>query len=383
MRTTPIYYFIVCMLLTACHTGSQSQILKESIENRMEELVVQNGLPGMNFSMIFPDGRQIDCSAGYADTAKKVLLDEDYVMFSGSIGKTYAVAVLMQLVEEGKIDLDARFISYFPETDWLKGLTNIELITVRNLLEHTSGLPRYIEDQGVWDSLYYNPDKIWSYEDRLSFIMDKAPVHDVGKSWAYSDSNYLLIGMLIERIADAPYYSVVRSRILESQELHQTYPSNTREIKNLPVGYSRLPPFFRMPEIVVENGKYAFNPQMEWTGGGFASTTSDLARWARAYYTAECFSNGSLAQITTINPNGKDIGNSMSYAMGSFVFETDYGKMWGHTGFVPGFVSIFGFLPDQGIALALQVNCDYASGKKSLEQYLEDILEVSLNEGSN
>lgn len=378
MKRIPIFCLITLMLFLSCTRELKSQQISDSIENRLEELLAQNELPGMNFSIIYPEGDQIACSAGYADTEAEVLLDTKHVMFSGSIGKTYAVAVLMQLVEEEKIDLESRYLSYFPETVWLQRLPNMDQIRVRQLLEHTSGLPRYIENQALWDTLQANPDKVWTYEERLAFIFDRDPVHAPGEGWAYSDSNYLLIGMLIERITDAPYYSEVERRILKAQDLRDTHPAITREIENLPKGYSQLPPFFRMPRVLVENGAYAFNPQMEWTGGGFASTTSDLARWAKAYYGAECFSPGSLEQIITTNPNGADIGNDLSYGMGSFIFETRFGKMWGHTGFVPGFLSIFGFLPEKSIALALQINCDFASRGKPLEQYLEDLLEVAL-----
>ena len=378
MKRIPIFWLITFALFISSSREGRSQQIKDSIEHRLDELVAQNELPGMNFSIIYASGDQIDCSAGYADTEKKVLLDREHVLFSGSIGKTYAVAVMMQLVEEHKVDLDVRYLTYFPETDWLKRLPNMEQITVRQLMEHTSGLPRYIANQGLWDTLQANPDKVWTYEDRLAFIFDKAPVHATGEGWAYSDSNYLLIGMLIERITASPYYSEVKSRVLDPRDLRDTHPSITREIKNLPVGYSELPPFFRMPRVTVENGFYAFNPQMEWTGGGFASTTGDLARWAMAYYTAACFSTGSLEQIITINPSGKDIGNGMSYGMGSFIFDTSFGKMWGHTGFVPGFVSIFAFLPEESIALALQVNCDYAASRMPLEKFVEELLEVAL-----
>lgn len=378
MNRKPIRLLIILLLCLPCTREGRAQQILDSIEKRLEALVTENELPGMNFSIINASGDQLDCSAGHADTEKKVLLDTEHVLFSGSIGKTYAVAVLMQLVEEQKVDLDARYLAYFPETDWLKRLPNMEQITVRHLLEHTSGLPRYIADQGLWDTLQANPDKVWTYEERLAFILDKDPVHAAGDGWAYSDSNYLLIGMLIERITASPYYSEVISRVLEPLNLRDTHPAITREIKNLPVGYSELPPFFRMPKVTVENGIYAFNPQMEWTGGGFASTTSDLARWARAYYSAACFSPGSLEQIITVNPNGKDVGDGLSYGMGSFIFDTRFGKMWGHTGFVPGFVSIFGFLPERSIALALQVNCDYASRNKPLEKFVEDLLEVAL-----
>ena len=228
----------------------------------------------------------------------------------------------------------------------------------------------------VWDSLQANPDKIWTYEERLSFIFNQTPVHEAGKSWAYSDSNYLLIGMLIEEITNSPYYDEVYPRILRKEGLTTTYPGDTREIPNLSGGYSKLDAFFRMPEKMVVDGKYAFNPQMEWTGGGFASTTSDLAKWAKAYYEAKYFSTESLNQIVTPNKNALDLGGETAYGMGSFIFGSKHGKMYGHTGFVPGFLSVFGYFPESKTAVALQVNCDYATEKMSLNAYLYKILEV-------
>lgn len=381
MNRIPLYLPILLILLTACQSDKQSKALQAGLEAKMADLVERNDIPGLNFSLIHPDGRQLDLSAGYADLENELQLETGNVMFSGSIGKTYAVAVLMQLVEEGKADLDRSFKSYFPETAWLNRLPNIELITVRHLLEHSSGLPRYIEAQGVWDSISQNPDKVWSYEERLAFIFDSEPVHEAGAAWAYSDSNYLLIGMLIEKLSAAGYYDQVAARILGPLDLKDTYPAITRKITNLPLGYSRLPAFFRMPGIVVENGTYVFNPQMEWTGGGFASTTADLARWAEAYYTAAAFSDASLKEITTISPNGREIDKNLSYGMGSFIYETRYGQMWAHTGFVPGFQSIFAYLPESSLALALQVNADHASAEMGLDSYLEELLEVIIPGG--
>jgi len=131
---------------------------------------------------------------------------------------------------------------------------------------------------------------------------------------------------------------------------------------------------FRMPEIVVVDGKYAFNPQMEWTGGGMASTTPDLARWAKIYYEGQLFSDSLLNKITTPNSNAKMLDDSLAYGMGSFIYKTKFGKALGHTGFVPGFVSIFAYYPDKKIAVALQINCDYAADKLKLIDYLDKIL---------
>ena len=363
-------FLLQIILLGACNDVKQ-----DPIPEILQQLVKENEIPGLNFSIIYNDGTQKNYSSGLANLKTREKLNTDHVMFSGSVGKTYAVAVLMQLVEENRVDLKALFLDYFPDHEWLNKLPNIEDITVEMLLQHTSGLPRYINHQEVWDALKNNPDRVWTYHDRLSYIFNDEPVHKVGKGWAYSDTNYILIGMLIEKITGSAYYDEVKERILTLENFANTYPSIKRAIKNLPTGYSKLDSFFRMPEIVVEDGVYVFNPQMEWTGGGMALTTSDLAKWAEIYFEAKAFSKEMLGKITTVNSNGKDvIGKGSSYGMGCFIYETELGIAHGHTGFVPGFVSIFAYYPKQKLAVALQVNCDYAAKEMSLVDYLDRIL---------
>jgi D-alanyl-D-alanine carboxypeptidase len=243
------------------------------------------------------------------------------------------------------------------------------------LLQHTSGLPRYVIGTTIWDSLQAYPDKVWSYQDRMAFIFDSEPVHPAGKGWEYSDTGYILIGMLIETITGNYYYDEVRNRIIQPMELAETYAADKRELPNLAIGYSSLPETFRMPEKVVLNGKYVFNPQLEWTGGGFASSTPDLASWAKIYYEGDLFADSLLSKIITPNPNGSNIDPGLSYGMGSFIYEHKGEKAYGHTGFVPGFNSVFTYFPEYKIAIAIQVNCDYAAEKMSLLQYIDRILE--------
>ena len=138
-------FLLFAFVLQSCNLKQQRN---PELQGALDQLVTENSVPGINFSIIYADGSQENYSSGLADTDTQLKLNENHVMFSGSIGKTYAVAVLMQLVEEGKVDLDKTFISYFPDTEWLLELPNIKDITVRMLLEHTSGLPRYIDNQG-------------------------------------------------------------------------------------------------------------------------------------------------------------------------------------------------------------------------------------------
>ena len=353
---------------------------QDKVQTKMDSLVEATQIPGINFSIIYSDGNQVDYSAGFAHMKNGIPLSPNDKFLSGSIGKTYAATLLFQLIDQGKVHLEDPFLSFFPDSQWLLKLPNIKEITVEHLLQHRSGLPRWVLKPEVWETLSKDPDKVWTYKDRLSFVFDDPPVHPAGKGWAYSDTNYLLIGMLIERLMGQGYYTVVDSLILRPTKLTETLPSNTRTLPGLVMAYSQLPPQFHIPDTVLEEKRYLFNPQIEWTGGGMASTTSDLARWAKTYYAGDLFSSSLLEKVVRINPNGKEVMGTSSYGMGSFIYSTPLGKAYGHSGFMPGYTSIFAYYPDLNIAVALQSNCDYLGSYISLTQCLDLLVPTALAE---
>ena len=348
------------------------------IQYTLDSIVEANGLPGLNLCLITGHGQSEIYSSGYAHMETGIALTPDHILFSGSIGKTYAAAVIMQLVDEGKINLSDRFLDFFADSVWLAELPNIQSITIRMLLQHTSGLPEYVMKPEIWSDLNKDPDRVWTYRERMSYISGDEPVHEAGKGWGYSDTGYVLLGMLIERITGKHYYDVVQDRLLTPLNLTDTYPSLKRNMHNLPQGYSRLPAFFQIPEKVVEDGIYCFNPQLEWTGGGFACTTPDLAKWARAYYRGSLFSDSLFQQVIAPNEEGYQIQPGLSYGMGSFIFETRHGTAVGHSGFVPGFLSIFAHYPELEISAALQINCDYLSRSLALIDILNLVLQYRI-----
>ncbi len=375
MKKIIISVFVISVIFGCSNSNNKKISSKdENINKTLDSLVKLNKVPGVNFSVIFKNGEQKNFSSGYSNKEEKEKLSSNHIMFSGSIGKTYAAALLLQLVDEGKVELNKKIKDYFPETDWLDKLPNIEHITVELLLQHRTGLPRYAMKKELWDTVHTNPDKVWTYKDRFSFVFGDEPLHEAGKGWAYSDTNYLLIGMLIEKITETYYYDELKKRIFTQANLFKTYPSDKRKYKNLATGYSDLPDTFYMPKIVVENETYCFNSQMEWTGGGIISTTSDLAMWAKKFYEGELFSDSLMNKVITPNKDGKAVIDNLSYGMGSFIVDTNHGKTYGHTGFVPGFQSIFAYYPEYKLAVALQVNCDYASKTMSLYKYLDEIV---------
>ena len=376
MKNKSFFLGVIFLLFIGCKTNTvkNPQLVPEVI-SEMNEVIIKKKIPGLTFSIIHKNGAQLNYSAGLSDIDLNISLNANHSFFSGSIGKTYAAALLMKLIDTKKVDLKSTLISYFPDDDWLTKLPNINDITVEMLLQHTSGLPRYVLKPEIWKQINEEPNKVWTYEDRLSVIFNEDPVHEAGQAWAYSDTNYILLGMLIEKVTNNNYYDLINFQIIKPYDLNQTYPSLQRDIPNLAVGYSKMPAAFSVPNKTVENGSYFFNPQMEWTGGGMSSSTSDLAKWAKLYYSATPFSKNALQMITSENPNGHHVMGTNSYGMGSFIYETKYGNAFGHSGFMPGFNSLFIYYPDLGVAAAIQTNCDYASG---LNEIMDNLVSKSI-----
>lgn len=374
--------FLIVLVLSIFFGFSQNTekvVLNDSIISFLNQTITEKQIPGITFSVIDRRGKIKNYTAGYSDVEDKLELTTEHKFLSGSIGKTYAATLVFQLVESGRIDLNKKYIEYFPDTDWLTNLPNIYDITVEMLLQHTSGLPRYVLKPEIWNALYEDPNKVWTYEDRLQVIFNDNPVHEAGKGWAYSDTNYILLGMLIEKVTGNTYYNLVRDVILKPNQLSKTHPSNQRIIESLAQGYSKLPPSFHVPNKTVVEKKYFINPQLEWTGGGMASTTEDLAKWAKLYYEGVLVSKTSLHNITTANPNGKHVEGTSSYGMGSFIYETKHGEAFGHTGFMPGFNAIFIYYPKLGVAAAINVNCDYAVSVLNLNDLMDSLISIVKN----
>lgn len=374
-----ILFLGIALSLTFSYSQiAEKVVLNDSVIALLNKTVTEKNIPGINFSVIISNGEIKNYSAGFSDVENKIALTAKNTFLSGSIGKTYAATLVFKLVESGKIELSKKYIDYFPDSEWQINLPNINDITVEMLLQHSSGLPRYVLKPEIWNAVHEDPNKVWTYEERLQVIFNEEPVNEAGKGWAYSDTNYILLGMLIEKVTGEAYYDLVRNSILKPMQLHDTHPSNARIIENLAVGYSKMPPGFQVPNKTVEDKQYFMNPQLEWTGGGMASTTEDLAKWAKLYYEGHLVSKTSLHAIITPNPNGKNVEGTSSYGMGSFIYDTQHGEAYGHTGFMPGFNAIFIYYPKLGIAAAMQINCDYAGAFFKLNDFMDQLITYSI-----
>ena len=345
----------VCLMLVAATPAlSAQESLSATLQDRLTALHAESGAPGITAAVVLEDGTVLALAAGQSDTiAGRAMLPADR-MLQGSVGKTYVAAVALQLVQEGRLDLDAKVSTYLGGEPWFARLPNHADVTVRQLMTHTSGIVRYEFDDRFIDDLLAEPARVWDPVDQLAYLFDTEAPFAAGEGWEYSDTNYLILGLIIERLTGASYYDELRRRVLEPLGLDHTVPSDSRRIPGLVQGYAGVDNPFRLPDAVLADGEFVINPQFEWTGGGIASTTADLARWAKLLYEGQAFDAAMLPVMLDGVP--ARLGPNVRYGLGVIIRDTPLGPAWGHSGFFPGYLTEMAYFPDQRIAVAVQFN---------------------------
>jgi D-alanyl-D-alanine carboxypeptidase len=374
---------LIASLILGCndisHTrklSSERQRISEILQQKLDSITRTGVVPGMTFAVRFSDGETLSLSSGFSDKEKKIAMNPDDVMFSGSVGKTYVAALVLKLQEKGRLDIKKKAIHYLDDLAWFKRIPNAGDITLEMLLNHTAGVPEYVYDPTIWKTLRDKPDKVWSVEERFASILDKPAVNPPGKGWSYADSHYLILGLIIEKVTGKDYYQVLQELILHPCNLTRTTPADHRDLKGLVTGYTNLTAEMFLPEKVVNEGLYAFNPQLEWTGGGLVSTVSDLCQWASSLYGGQVLSKNSLQQMVQPVPMPTTLVENAGYGLGCFIGEHSGVKYLGHTGFVPGYITVMHYLPARGVALAMQLNSDNLHGKEATAVFnkLKDVI---------
>jgi D-alanyl-D-alanine carboxypeptidase len=357
-----ILFFLAMLLISGLSQCAQkasgqtnTEMLRQKLQKQMDDWHKSGKFAGATAGVILADGTSLGLATGYSDRDAKTPMRDSDLMLAGSVGKTYCAAAAMQMIREGYFNLDDKVEKYLGKEKWFTRLPNAKDITVRQLMNHTSGLVRYeFKDQFTKD-LTANPDKVWKPEELLSYLFDTKADFAAGKGWDYSDTNYIVLGMIMEKTAGKKYYAIVKERVLKPLKLKNTVPSDKRVIKGLVQGYAGKDNPFGGKDAVLENGKFIINPQFEWTGGGIATTAEELAFWTKAMYEGRAFPPEMLPSMLE-GVSAPMLGRETKYGLGVIIRPTRLGLTYGHSGFFPGYMTDVMYFPDKKIAVAVQVN---------------------------
>ena len=337
----------------AAVTGSND--LKKELQLKLDEWHKASKFPGATFGVVLPNGESFGLAVGYSDRDTKRAMKANDRMLAGSTGKTFAAATALQLVKEGKLGLDDKIEKYLGKEPWFNRLPNAKDVTIRMLMNHSSGLVRYEFKKEFTDFLTANPMKVWTAEERLAYLFDAKAPFEAGKGWDYSDTNYIVLGMIIERVTGKKFYDEARRRFIRKFELRDTVAQEGPVMKGVVQGYAGAGNPFGGKDAMIENGKFVVNPQLEWTGGGWASTGEDLARWAKLYFEGKAFDASLLPEVLD-GVSAPMLGRETKYGLCVIIRKTAAGTSYGHSGFFPGYMTDMMYFPEHKFAVAVQVN---------------------------
>ena len=380
---TPHRIGLIAAALVACSAVTAAQqpaavpqtSLRDRIQTYLDEWRASASFPGASVGVVLPDGTAFGVVTGVSDRASGTPMKVDDLMLAGSTGKTFFAAVALQLIERGTLELDAPISKYLGARPWFSRLPNAKEITVRHLMTHTSGIVRYEMDPKFTSDLRAQPDKVWKPEEQIAYQFDAKPPFAAGQGWDYSDTNYIVLGMIVEGITGKPFYDEIRTRFLAPLKLTRVVPSTNRRIPGLIPGYAGPRDPLGLPDEMMVKGELVINPQFEWAGGGFATSPLDLARWGRELYAGRALSPAARKIMLDAAVPAR-LGPETKYGLGVIVRPaTPVGLAWGHSGFFPGYQTELLYLADLGVSLAIQVNTSAprATGNRSLLRALYDI----------
>jgi len=338
--------------------------LTQALQAKLDQSRTRAKFPGAQVGFVFVEGQSPDGAAryrsgsvatGFADLQTNTSLKTSDRLLAGSIGKTFVAALTMLLVQDGKLNLDEKIERWLGNETWFAKLPNAKDITLRMLLNHSSGIPNHVDEPRFLKAVLKGGNQDIKYEELVGFVLNKKPLFAAGRGYSYADTNYILVGLIVEKVTGKKLYEQIIDRILKPNGLDRTIPSDAITLPEVANGYLDGKP-------VIVKGKFTINPQWEWAGGGFASTAEDLARWATLLYGGRILSETSLEQMMS----STTVGEGADYGLGVMTTPSKWGKSIGHDGEFPGYLSDMRYYPKYQLAVVFMVNFDQTKELNSL-----------------
>ena len=306
--------------------------------------LVADGVPGV-IIMTRRGQRVSDVVAGLADKATGQPMRRQDRVHIGSITKTFVAAVVLQLAAEGRLSLNDSVQKWLPGVITGHGYHPAQ-ITIRQLLQHTSGLRDYAADPRFQTAPAL--EKTWRPQQLVNIALRLGPpVH----GWLYSNTNYILLGMIIQKVTGHSPITEVRRRILVPLGLHDTsFPLTSKQIP-APYAHGYYGP------LDVTN---LVNPSSAWTAGAMISTVGDVARFYRVLLTGGLLPPAQQRELLATIPVD-DPGELFAehYGLGIYRVQLPCGTAWGHDGGYPGGFKTFAYTSPDGSRQAVMIYNDF------------------------
>ncbi len=279
-----------------------------------------------------------------------------------SITKTFVSAVVLQLDAEGAISLDDPVSAY---GDWLP---NGDDITVRHLLNHTSGVFDYIQDPEVLGSIFAGDGRVWSNEELVAIAVSYGPQAVPGERFSYTNTGYLLVDLIITAATGRTAGELVRERLLDPLRLRATWFASEEAVRG-----PLTPGWTDIGNGVLEDATHLADLSVAGAAGAMTSDTADLLDWTRLLYSGALLDRDQMAALLDTVDTGVE---GTRYGLGVTVYDYDeLGEFRGHTGAIWGYSSIAGYLPELDVSIVIIGNSYPIDVRFLLDRAVETVAE--------
>ncbi len=339
-----IYGLLCAVVLSSCTTPKAA--LNKKANLLVDQEIHEQNIPGIAVTVIKNGKVQLNEGYGYARLNDSVKVDPSNTLFRvASISKSMTSALMIALQKEGKLHLDSSVARYIPK--YLEGKSDF---TVRQLGGHLAGIRSYKNKE------FYSNIPYQSTSEAIEVFIHDPLKHEPGSKYLYSSYGWNLLSVVCEYAGGSPYLDLMREKVFGPYELSHTYPNTKVAEKahqqNDRTGYYRL-----------TDGKITEEPEVDlsnkWAGGGFESTSEDVARFAQKFWFSEMISNDLRTDYTT--PQKTDDGKSTKYGVAWVSGVDDKGRQWyGHAGGGVGAKAMMIVYPEEELVIVVLSNCSNA-----------------------
>ncbi|MCU0341065.1 MAG: beta-lactamase family protein [Spirosomaceae bacterium] len=339
------------------------------------EKFAQAGAVGVSITIKTPQGTWSNAT-GKADFTNNVALSPCHTMRIGSISKTFAAATILKLQDEGKLNINDKASKYLP-AEYVEKIKNLDKVTLRNLLQHTSGIHEYLGFEGIMRIQNFSAKGL-SAKENLRYSFGKKADFEPGTEWVYANVNYILLALVIENITKKTAYEAVTEKIIKPLGLQNTYASTTIPASMSRGYYDTMNNGIMRDQTPIDHNAVGGQDMLD---GGMISNSYDLAIFMEALNTGKLLSAKSMADLgLKIGFEVKDIPEELSYikdyGLGVFQLDIDGKKGTGHAGNVFCFNGIAYYFPAQKMSISILIN----SYSKELYKVLfsKEVLKIAL-----
>ncbi len=345
----------------------------DAVQKSLDRLI-DDGIPGALAAVRDPGGRTRHYTAGVGDLRTRSKVPVDGKVRIASNTKMFTATVVLQLVGEGKVGLDEPVETYLPGLVRGDGIDGRD-ITVRQLLQHTSGLPDY-DDDVVKDYLTKQQHRHFEPRETLDLALAKKAEFAPGTDWGYSNTNYTLAGLIVQRVTGRPIGEEITKRVIEPLRLRDTYWPGVGDqtVKGRhPHGYFRMTEDEPWADVTVQD------PSAAWAAGALIGTPSDLNRFLTSLLDGKLLKPAQLTEMQkTVEAPGFDVTDGSTYGLGLATIKLSCGGFaWTHGGDAVGYSTRNGVTED-GRAATVAVTATATT--LDVHEHLADALDTALCE---